>query len=210
MADTDILTPDEARAAILASGRPLSAEVESVLATMITAATSVLEEHTGPVVVRAVDETILTNGHAHVFLKYRPVDTLSSVTEYDQAGTPTVLAVETHASKPAQAVRLAQPALAGMLERRASGWPSRFPVQGTLLVTYDAGRYADTAAVAPVFKQMAQGLLQHVWQQSRGGMPVQTFDGAIGQSPVRWAVPDWILGLAPGELLGPARIPGIA
>lgn len=150
----DILTIDEARDAInVTAGHTSEIEV------MVTAVSRRIDDLCGPVVVRTVTDELHDGGTSGLFLHHYPVASITSVTEYS-GGTPTTVTPET--TTVAGGYRLAN----GVLSRRSSWGMSRWGSQVT--VTYEAGRYADTAAVDAKFKMAAGAVLRRLWTREAG------------------------------------------
>lgn len=164
MADTlDVLTLNEAKAAI---GTASTANVTR-LAMFVTGISRRIDDICGPVVVRAVTERHSGGGCA-VRLRQTPVSSVTTVVEWDTAGTSTSLAAEDDDTKPANGFLLVNHHKHDAVVLRRSGGGTRNYVSGidNIVVTYQAGRYASTAAVDPVFKLHAADILAFQWQQA--------------------------------------------
>ena len=145
MAATDIVTIAEATQYLQAAGNANS----PLLDEWITAASAAVDDLCGPVVRRTVTaEEVRTFGEGRVKLAWSHIVSASSVIEYDSDGVAQTLSAETYASKPAEAYRFWPGAKTQWVERRQSGGASSFPIDGTLLITYVAGRFATTATVS--------------------------------------------------------------
>lgn len=164
MAATDLLTLPEAKAALNIPEDDVDNDVE--LAQVISAATALLEQWVGPVIVRSAVTEYLRGGTATVRPTQTPVYSVTSVTDYDGA-TATVLTVDTPGSAyNADGFYLDAPVphVVGV-RRRATGCDYPFTAgPGTVKVIYVPGRFATLAAVTPLFKEAATVCLVHLWQ----------------------------------------------
>ncbi|MDQ3106420.1 MAG: hypothetical protein M3Q68_01255 [Actinomycetota bacterium] len=163
----DILTAAEAAAALPASG---SITVDATkLAALTTAVSLMMDSACGPIVLRTVTGEEYDGGGGRIWLRQAPVSatattTVMTVTEYS-SGTAQVLGAEDLASATANDYRFV--AQTGELSRRSSWYDSKFGSQ-RVVVTYQAGRFANTPAVAENFKQAARIILRHVWTLEQG------------------------------------------
>jgi hypothetical protein len=90
--------------------------------------------------------------------------------------------------------------------RRSSGLMYPFPYYGIVEVSYDAGRYADTASVDPVFKQGAAIMLAQLWRREQGiGTANFGLSDQAGTTIPTFAVPRAVLELL-AEYLRPAGV----
>lgn len=151
MADTDIVTTAECKTHLNISDSSSDTE----LAGFISAATAVVDKHVGPVVIRSVSDTF-DGGRSRVQLTQPPVSSVTSVTD-----NGTVLATSDY--------KIDGPA--GVLSR-VSGqglWSFDAGVR-SLVVAYQAGRVANTAAVAASyghFRLATLIIIQHMWETQR-------------------------------------------
>lgn len=167
MADTDVLTRDEADAALKIGATDTSKD--PLLDSYITTVSALLDGICGPIVRRTVTDELhemIAPRTGDLFLKLWPVTSVASVTEYDSAGAPTVLAVEDFDTKPndgywLEPYRPGSAPYSGRMYRRSYGGPAWFGP--SLKATYVTGRYQNTAAVAPLFKDCAKLLLRDLW-----------------------------------------------
>ena len=170
---TDWISLDEGKAAVNITGGAFDSE----LALYISAASQRLDQLAGAAVIRTITgeiHNITRPGTTAVLLNYRPVVSASSVVVYNQT-TAQTLALETNSAKTANDYLL-DPA-EGRLRRRSSGYDTAFPTgRGNVIVTYTAGRFASTAAVAERFKLAASIYLAHLWKREQGAGTV-TFGG---------------------------------
>lgn len=183
MATNDVLTLAEAKTAINQSGSTSDTEI----GLWVTAVSVRLDDLCGAVVIRTVTLETHDGGGRFVRLREAPcakssATTITTVTEYDQT-TSQALTEETNSTKPADGFIFDQ--TLGLLRRRSSGFDARFPDgRGNVVVTYEAGRYANTAAVDGRFKVTAGAIMRRLWQREQsawatGGDPF-TDAGTVG------------------------------
>lgn len=190
MATTDIVTLNETVEYLRANG----AVDSPMLAMFITSASATIDDIAGPVVQRTVTGELHDGGQDLIFLRYRPVVSVTTCKEYDRSGTSTTLTAETVSSKPTSGYLLE--GLTGIVRRRASGSPTWFAAgERNVEVTYVAGRAASTSAVDARFKLACLVTLAHVWRVELG--TGNTFGAPEGFSPSGFAVPNRAL-----EILG--------
>ncbi len=177
MADAlDYLTLAEAKAALNIDTSNTNFDTE--LAGWITAVSRQLDNYVGPVVTRTITSESHDGGCASLFLKYRPVSSVTAVSEFSYT-TEQALTGESNASKTATNYLL--DAAKGILRRRSGGADTRFPMgRGNVIVTYVAGRYT-SASVDEVFKTGARLTLSLLWRREQG-FGTETF-GAMGAFP---------------------------
>lgn len=175
MADAlDILDIDEAEAALNMTGATHEAE----LAQWVTAISRRIDDACGPVVVRSVTETH-QGGSSWIIPYTQPVYEVTTLTEYSGVA-PTVLAVEAFPTVTSADYALVN----GIVYRRSSGCDAVF-AGGRVIITFDAGRYADTASVDAKFKAAAGSILRRLWAReagawARGGDPFANADTTVG------------------------------
>lgn len=164
MAATDLLSLDDAIAAVRLS-RSHTTHVAR-LEGLVSAVSAAVDELVGPVVVRTVTGEQHPGGCTAVRLRRTPVSSVTTVKTWVR-GAATTLTAE---SLSASGGYLAEPhadypsLLSGVLLRR-SLWSSIVWEAGTVEVTYEAGRYDDTAAVVGTrFHTAAVLALQNLWQ----------------------------------------------
>ena len=137
------------------------------LARAITAISRRLDDLCGPIVKRAVTAETHDGGVHAIELRKGPVYGSVSVTEYDST-TGTALAEETNASKTADDFLIDELDGVPVIRRRASNADSVFPTgRRNVEVTYDVGRYADTASVDRKFKAAAESILRRAWAREQ-------------------------------------------
>lgn len=199
MADTiDVLTLAEARTGL--STETGHTAKDAPLAAYITAVSRRLDELCGPIVIRTITDEVHSGGTKSLFLREYPVVSVTTITEYEDT-TGTVLSVETNASKPSSAYLL-DPAT-GIIHRRATGTSRDFSIgDRNVVVTYQAGRYANTAAVDERFKTAARLLLSHYWRREMAVGTV-TYGGEVIPNLPGFGVPNVVMDLLAGELKAP-------
>lgn len=207
--DTDVLSLAEAKAALRDSGNSNDATLPGV----ITAISLALDEGCGPIVQRAATSEVYDGGGSTITLAQRPISEVSSIVEYDGT-TATTLTAETNASKPTSAFLL-EPYRSGQttglydgrITRRSAGATIPFaPGVGNVVVTYTAGRFADTDGVSQMFKEAARLTLMHVWRSRQQGVmsvvAATTAGSGSGYEVPRTNFPAWFVPNAAKELLG--------
>lgn len=176
MADTlDILTLAEGKAA-LKNGT--AAASDTTLATYITMVSRRLDQWCGPVVKRSV--TLVASGGGTVSLRLYPVYAVTSLTEYTGT-TGTVLTAYDVATQLANTYDLDSES--GLLYRYTSGTKTNFAAgRKNVVLVYEAGRFANTTSVDPLFKGPAMFMLNDLWSRWQGG-GTQMFPGVDGAEP---------------------------
>jgi hypothetical protein len=150
---------------------------DALLAVYITSVSRLLDKVCGPIVSRTVTAEPHDGWCEELFLHEYPVRSVTSVAEY--AGvTATTLVEELVTTSPANGFTVDYSH--GKVRRRAGKRDWYFPEgRKNVLVTYVAGRYADTASVDERFKMAAYITLRNLWQREQG-MGTVTF-GPDGQ-----------------------------
>jgi hypothetical protein len=204
VADLDVLTLDEAKAALNLGG---STRYDAELPAWITAVSGLLDSRVGPVVQRDIEDEAHDGSYGVIWVDHWPVAEFTEVTEYAYT-TATILTAETNITKPDAgyfAERYApDPTLySGRLWRRAGGSASYFAVgSGNVVVSYTAGRYADTEAVGERFKTAARLMLQNLWASQRPNLgEVGEFEAPQSLFP-RFSIPNAAKELLAGEWQG--------
>ena len=176
------------------------------LAAYITGVSMAIDGVVGPVVVRTITDELHDGGdglgRGRIFLRYHPVNSVTTVTEYAST-TAQVLTAESNSTKPASAYNV--DLKAGVISRRGGGGYSRFPVGvDNIKVTYIAGRFADTASVDANFKRAAEITLLHNWRREQGQGTV-SFNELQSDDPLTptFAIPRAALQFLPREGLAP-------
>jgi hypothetical protein len=198
MATTDWISSDEGKLALNIPVADTTFNAE--LAVYISAVSQRLDQLAGAAVTRTVTaEAHDSDGGPFIQLNYRPVTAVTSVTEYTGT-TARVLAAETNAAKTAYDYLL--DGEVGWLRRRASGSDALFPVgRGNVVITYTAGRAANTAAVAERFKLAASIYLSHLWRREQGA-GTATFGAFEGEGGIpSFGIPNVIRDLLANEIM---------
>lgn len=200
MADTDLLTLDEASTMLGVAG---DADL-TLLQTYIATASKAIDDRCGPVVVRPMTETH-DGGSASIWLSAPPIDAISDVHEWDGA-TDTGCSEELPFAFPVPYIPehgYKVDMLSGRLDRRRNGTAARWAAgAGNVLVLYTAGRYATTADVDGRFKQAAFMIVRQLWtrEQASGTVTYGTPDVWVPT----YAVPNAVDEILAGELRPPA------
>jgi hypothetical protein len=164
MAATDLLSMADARSTVNVTLDTHDTELQ----TMLSGISARIDAICGPVVARAVTDERHDGGVQHLIPRQVPVYSVTSVTEYEN-GAGTVLAAETLTSQAASAYLLrTHPRFRPPIVRRGSGADSIFP-SGTenVVLSYSAGRVADTASVEPKFAAAAAAILRRAWKREQ-------------------------------------------
>lgn len=205
MATLDVLTLTEAKQTLSLTG---TTAFDAELAGWITAVSQRLDRLVGPIVVRTVTDEAHDGGHHEVFLEYYPVSVVTSVVEYDGT-TATTLTAETNEVKPADGYLSERykpnPVLQSKrIRRRSTGTDDAFPVgRLNVVVSYSAGRFADTASVEDRYKTAAKFMLQNFWRSRQDSVRGQDeFDVPMASFP-GFAIPRAVRELFPDEVQEP-------
>jgi len=206
MAATDIISLTEAKHEIGGLSSNLD---DTLLAAYISAVSEHIDRLVGPVVNRTITgETHDTNGERELFLRSTPVSSITTCTEYLLGGTAQTITPDTVATKNAYGCWLnTTDAHSARLARRMNGMPTYWPVGGTVVITYVAGRYATTAAVNELYKHAARLAVATNWsiQQGSGSATWGAPEGAA-MAPLPIVMPRAVEAM----LLSERRVPGIA
>ena len=166
-ADQDILTLAEAKAALNIPAA--TADYDTELAQVITAASRFVDSVFGPVVRRTITDERHYGAGTSVTLNQSPVASVTTVTEYS-GGVATVLTAESDTVAGTYTLD------DNVLHRRAS-WGGAYFARQSVVVTCVAGRYASTATVDAKFKEAAVVALIHFWQHRGANSGAGTFGG---------------------------------
>jgi hypothetical protein len=204
----DVLTLAEGKDALaLASA---SSPSDTRLAVYITAVSRRLDGHIGPIVKRTITDEPYDGGRRRIALTPDLHTAPVAVTEVKEyAGTTlTTLTAETISSQVTNQFRY--DSRTGLLTRRNSGADAVFVSgSGNILVTYTAGRAADTASVDALFKEAASIMLRTLWRGSASGSDApDLFTGAKGASA--FGIPQFALSPAVTHLIGHLHVPSVA
>lgn len=198
--DYDVLTLDEAKNAL---NIPLTDDqFDDELASFVTAVSERLDDLCGPIVQRTVTDEIHVGAVASIWPEFTPAASFSAVLEY-AGGVATTLTAETLLVAGDYAVVDAGTHNSHLARR--SAWANRWFTAGQVVITYVAGRYADTASVSPKFKQAAAKTLSWLWRGDQGA-GTATFGAADGASVfgLGFALPNSVV-----ELLAYEAIPTV-
>lgn len=163
MADTDILTLDEALAAVnmVSEAVPENQRLQRFVAG-ISQRVDIL---CGPVVGREVADERHDGGKGRIFPHRSPVLEVTSLSEWE-GGIETVLTAETLVDRPPASYLLDHTERLAYIWRRSSGHDSRFPPgRRNIVVTYTAGRFATTAEVDERFKSAVSSILSRIYKR---------------------------------------------
>lgn len=205
-ADTlDIITSAEAKLALNIASGDWDAAWDTELEDLVTAASNFVDSVYGPIVKRTITSERHAGAGDVLTLRYRPVLSVTTVTEY-AGGSETTLTAETEAATGDYRIELSS----GRIYRRSS-WQAYPFADQSVVVTYVAGRYDTTSVVARKFKVAAKIAVVHLWQHFGAG------SGALqtgGEGPAFGAVPfssevlrKKLIDLYPEEVLGSSASP---
>lgn len=185
MADTyDLVTLAEGYRALndKVSADAGAGSYDTILAQWITAISRRIDDVCGPVVNRTITSEQHRGGRETIIPLHRPVSSVSSINEYEGT-TAQALAAENLAGGVTTGNDYWLDPDTSIIYRRSSGrrW---FFASNRVIVTYVAGRAANTAAVDAKFKLAAGSILHRLWARdagawARGGDPLGP-DGEIG------------------------------
>jgi hypothetical protein len=173
--DIDVLTLPEAKQAV--GLVQTNTDLDDYLSTLVTAVSGQLDQLCGAVRNRTVTDEVHDGGCSTIRLHRIPVYSVTSVAEYNST-TSTTLTAETNASKAAGNYvhdGSAGTLRSGTIRRRSSNSDYTFAEgRRNVVVTYVAGRAANTEVVPAKFKQAAAMMLRNIWigEQASGS---QTF-----------------------------------
>lgn len=168
-ADTlDVLSLAEAKTVLKITDTDVARDAR--LERVITAVSRRFDDEWGPIVTRTVPAATYEPACWDLWVDGPIYSTPAiTITEYDRAGTAQLLTLETYDTKPTHGYRLEpRSGLGGGYTgriRRTAGTTQQ--TWGTVRLTYAAGRYANTAAVHPVFKEAASVVVDAWWEQVR-------------------------------------------
>lgn len=204
-AATDVITLASAKETL--SIDPNDATRDDLLEAYITATSERLDAAVGPIVQRTITDEAHDGGDCIIRLLHEPVASITTLTEYDTAGSGTVLTAEdydttgTYLLEPWPA-RNPTGLYTGRVERRTTGRSTTWFTTGrrNVVATYVAGRYATTAAAADsIFEHAARLLLRFLWQQELFGVasiegyeqPVSTYPMTMPRVVRQMLAADW-------------------
>lgn len=195
----DVLTLAEAKAEV---GITAGSTYDTQLEQLITAISRRLDDVCGPIITRTVTDELHNGGGNWIRVKYRPIATVTSITEYRYT-TAQALAAETLTTKSSNDYLL-DDARVGRLFRRTGGSDSTFPCgRRNVALTYTAGR---GATADQRFKEAARICLKHLWraENTTGSAtfgPADPLEPFVPGVPT-FAIPRAALELIADELLG--------
>lgn len=201
----DVLSLPEARLLLHKANPDTATSKDEELAVCVAAISRRFDQLCGPIVTRTVTNEAHDGGEAMIVPLYRPVYSISSLVEWS-AGASTTLTAE---SVSASGDYLLDPEISWIYRR--SGWSDSTFLSGrrNILLTYVAGRYTSTAAVAAHFKTAARITLQHIWRPTQppyaqAADPMREVLAAGEEGIPPWLIPRAALHLLSDELRGPA------
>lgn len=153
MAATDLLTLDEAKLAIAISDN--NTAYLDTIETMVSAVSAMIDSFCGPVVERQIVGELHRTRTRTVWLKCRPVASITQVRSASGGVVETVPPLAFGDSGDGYRVDLED----GRLDRTEGCWGDEVEV------TYTAGRFATTDDVAPKFKECAAAILRRLWKR---------------------------------------------
>lgn len=191
MADTDIITLTEARAVL---NSPPTDIQNPAIQLAVTALSQFFDEQYGAVVIRTVTAERHDPTGARLTLRTGPADSITTLNEY-RTTSPTVLTVETIGATPVDSYALDPSGF--MVTRRSGG--CAYPFAGPVEITYEAGRYATTAAVDEKFKRAVRMTFRHNWAAEASG--TVTFGEFVTPGVLATGVPSFLMPRAASDLL---------
>ena len=201
MAAADLLSLTETASYL---GIAQKTKTDTEIQTFITATSLRVDEICGPNVIRTVTNEAHDGGATVIKLDHAPVSTFTTVTEYSGT-TATVLTAESNSSQPANSYLW--DTRTELLYRRANGGDWFFPAgRRNIVLTYQAGRVADTASVTSQFKEAALIIVAHLWRTERGA-GTMTFGEDGGLVPgFGFAIPRRAMELLADQVRGPVIV----
>lgn len=163
----DLLTLVEARSAV---NLPAGGESHDTdLQLFVTGISGRIDKLCGPVVHRTITGERHNGGACRVLLDWQHVDSITSAAEWSNT-TETTLTEESDNTKPSNGFLLdtGERDIYAWVIRRSGNADARFPSgRRNVVITYVAGRYADTAAVDETFKLAAAAVLRRMWKREQ-------------------------------------------
>lgn len=153
MADTDILSLDEAKLAINVNTDV--SQLDDKLALINSGVSAKIDEHCGPVVIRSIEGEVYYPTGPTLALASHPVVSVEEVVE-------TWNGTETEITDAGYRLDLR----GGLLTRLSSFEPINWTRDAHLAVSYTAGRYTSTETVEMDWKLGALEIVGEVWQQN--------------------------------------------
>lgn len=152
--DRDILSLAEAKRAV--NSQATNPDLLAVLEQQVTAVSLRIDEACGPVVQRTVEAELHEGGATAIQLARYPVLSVNEVNQVALDGTETEIT--------AAGYRLFK--AGGVLTRLSGGYPISWLLDASISVTYEAGRFEDTAAVEADWKLGCAEIVGEVWKQN--------------------------------------------
>lgn len=190
---------------------------DTTLERLITGASRTLDRKVGPIVIRTVTAERHDGGATTIQLRHYPVSSITTINEHGADGTisasPTLEPID---ARPADAFQMgrwrATTLGSGEITRRRAGSDARWTSgRENIAVTYEAGRYATTAAITDTrFVEAAILIIRNAWRSyQHGTVQVDEYEVPVETFPT-FAVPKAVVDLLRDEWQGPEVIPGIA
>lgn len=174
---------------------------DTELASYVTAISLRLDALVGPIVKRTVTDEPHDGGQASIRTRFYPVDSVTVLIE--RRGTTAFTIVAENFATPT-ALDYDIDLAAGIIYRRNSNADTIWAVgRRNVLVTYVAGRFADTASVDQRFKQAAAITLTHLWRKEQGANPGPYAQQSGSLGVPGWAVPRSVSEMLSDQLLAP-------
>lgn len=166
----DVVTVDEAETDL-----GVDPGSQPLLAAYVTSVSRLLDRACGPIVQRTITGERHSGGAPFILLDQYPVASVTTVTEYaSTAGT--ALVEEELGTAPANGFVLDGSKLIRRSGKRDGWWAAG---RSNIVVTYVAGRYADTLSVDERFRRAALITLANLWRREQGmGTVMFGADGA--------------------------------
>ncbi len=169
-ATNDILTLAEAKSYLQVA--PSDQTKDTLLASMITAISTKMDQKFGPVVYATITAEVHDGGAArcpytHIYLDHTPIGTITQVVEYSGTSAGT-LTLQSNTSQTASDYVVNR--VNGKLTRRNTNTDYVFPVgSGNVVVSYVAGRFNAGTITDERFKNAAGLALENVWRNQQPG-----------------------------------------
>lgn len=200
MATLDVISTAEAKTALNIPTADTTQDSE--LAVYATAVSLRLDALVGPIVNRTITGEVHDGGRSFIILRYSPVSSVTSVSE--RQGTTSYTVVTENYAASTSYDYLLDP-LTGILYRRGSGgdvdW---YGGRQNIVVTYVAGRFANTTSVDGRYKQAAAIMLTHLWRSEQGASGATFGEGPSNTFVPGFAVPNAVVELLADQLIAPA------
>lgn len=197
----DVITLAEAKSA-LNIGTTISKH-DAELEGWITAVSNRLDRLVGPVVKRTITAELHDGGTGVVFTRFHPVDSVTSVTEYED-GIGTTLTAETTLTAPQDGYLLRY---GRSIRRRSLGADATFPCgRSNVSVTYSAGRFTATADVTYRYRKAAGLILANLWRSQQESRSQYDEFSVAQQNFPRFTIPNAVRDMLHGEVQEPRHL----